>query len=482
MRHHLLKTLFIIGLMIMSFRSIAQERVIVDERQELSAIVWRLAGCEEYNTRINPSYLENIETYFGGYKGHPVMDFIREMRTKKDSISVVAYNSVPMSAAVLQIRNNRVKINPDVNLIEYIAGNDSRWTEQNLRKYVKLLDDFYRKSEFRQFFDSHADLYASYIAEMTAVFQDNVKAEWFRQFYGMELPGFNVIVSPANGINNYALNEDILNAAGYDGIGALMGVSYNPEKGKINRNTYVPILLHEISHYFTNQIFFPDYTEQLTAAGAKIFEHLSEPLTAAGYGAAYIVCPEFLNELCAMMYTKEVLGSTLANEVRACYRKGFIWADECIRYMENFTANREQYSRFSDFIPQLVGFMESIADNIKPMKDAFYTAPYIVYSYPCAGSTVSPDISEIVFRLSQPMETGITAFDAHESAELFIDDSWYETHDDEPEYWKDEYTYVIRVWKKLEQGKKYGIVIPATLCNRNGINMTDDYVYEFNIK
>ena len=65
---------------------------------------------------------------------------------------------------------------------------------------------------------------------------------------------------------------------------------------------------------------------------------------------------------------------------------------------------------------------------------------------------------------------------------LFIDDTWYDTHDDEPEYWKDEYTYVIRVGKDLESGKKYGVVIPSALYNKNGINTADDYVYEFYVK
>ena len=37
----------------------------------------------------------------------------------------------------------------------------------------------------------------------------------------------------------------------------------------------------------------------------------------------------------------------------------------------------------------------------------------------------------------------------------------------------------LSVGKKLESGKKYGIVIPSSLYNKNGINTADDYVYEF---
>lgn len=477
-----MKQLFTLLSICVSTLSFAQSNVRVDEIQELSAIVWRLAECEEYNTRVHPQYLSDIETYFADFKEHPVMDFIRDMRAGKDTLSVVAYNSVPMSGAAMFIHKGKVRLNTDVNLSEYIQNNDSRWSEENFRKYVKLLDDFYRKSNFRKFYEGQSELYASYIEDMETLCQNIIKEEWFQQFYGMELPEISVIVSPASGINNYALNEDMMMAMGKSGIGALIGVTYNPQKSGINQGSTTRILIHEISHYFTNKIFFPEYTERLTAAGTKIFEHLSEPLTAVGYGAPQIICPEYLNDLCMMMYSKEVLGSSLTKEIRECYWRGFIWAEEGVRYMENFSENRGYYASISDFMPQLVGLMEGIADNVVTMKKEFYTPPYIVTAYPANGSTVSADISEIIFRFSQPMETGITALELNEEAELFIDDTWYDTHDDEPEYWKDEYTYVIRVGKKLESGKKYGIVIPSSLYNKNGINTVDDYVYEFYVK
>lgn len=476
-----MKLIFTILSMFVITLSFAQSNVRVDEMQELSAIVWRLAECEEYNTRMNSQYSSDIERYFADFKEHPVMDFIKEMRTGKDSTSVVAYNSVSMSGAVLSIHKGKVKINPKVNLTEYIQDND-RWSEENFRKYVKLLDDFYRKSDFRKFYEGQSELYASYIEDMETLYQNIIKEDWFQQFYGMELPAITVIVSPASGINNYALNEDMMKAMGKSGIGALMGVTYDPQKSAITQGNTAQILVHEISHYFTNKIFFPEYTERLTAAGARIFEHLSEPLTAAGYGAPHIICPEYLNDLCMMMYTKEVLGSSHAKEISECYRHGFIWAAEGVRYMENFSENRERYASLREFMPQLVGLLESIADNIEAIKKDFYTPPYIVTAYPANGSTVSSDISEIVFRFSQPMETGLTAMELNPDAELFIDDSWYDTHDDEPEYWKDEYTYVIRVGTKLESGKRYGVIVPTDLYNKKEVRMAEDYVYHFNVQ
>ena len=41
---------------------------------------------------------------------------------------------------------------------------------------------------------------------------------------------------------------------------------------------------------------------------------------------------------------------------------------------------------------------------------------------------------------------------------------------------------ILSVGKKLESGKKYGVVIPSALYNKKGINTADDYVYEFYVK
>ena len=77
----------------------------VDEKQELSATVWILAGCEEYDRGVYPPYYRDIQRYFKDFKSHPVMEFIREMRDAPDTVYVVSYNSVPCAARLLYIED-----------------------------------------------------------------------------------------------------------------------------------------------------------------------------------------------------------------------------------------------------------------------------------------------------------------------------------------------------------------------------------------
>ena len=104
----------------------------VDEKQELSATVWILAGCEEYDRGVYPPYYRDIQRYFRKFKSHPVMDFIRQMRDAPDSVYVVSYYSVPCAAELLYIEDGHVKVKEGIDIAEYLRTQDPRWTEENL--------------------------------------------------------------------------------------------------------------------------------------------------------------------------------------------------------------------------------------------------------------------------------------------------------------------------------------------------------------
>lgn len=456
----------------------AQPHIFVDERQELSAIVWRLAGAEEYMQPLPQSYEVDIRRSFDAFRDHPLLAFIRTMRDAPDSVNVVSYNSVPTAAVVMEIRQGRVRLNPSLDLTRYLQREDSRWTVANLKRYAKLLDDFYRRSDFDRFFREHTAYYAACVADAERLYEQTVHSDWFECFYGMTFPELSICVSPAFGRHNYALSEGILDAMGRLGVGVLLGVSQDP--GTSQPGEVGGVLIHEISHYFTNRIF-SQYAEAMLPAGERIFAALPRMLTAAGYGAPGIVCGEFLNELCSMMYRREVLNYNLLSAVRNCRRMGFIWVEEGLNFMDNFTRNRLQYPTFADFMPQLVGFMLEVAANIEETKRIYNEPPFVVSTFPATRSVVPADIREVRIRFSHPMNTGVIALREFGNEDILplYDDSYYDDHEEDPEYWADDRTLVIRLPAPLQPGRHYGVILPAVLCKNNDIPMQRDYELSF---
>lgn len=469
---HFLLSIFLLSTVVC--QADAQFRVGTDERQELSAIVWRLAGAEEYAGRIPASYAADIDTYFADFKQHPVTAFIREMRDAPDSVDVVSYNSVPAAAVLLQIERGRVRLNPSVDLKSYLHDVDPRWSVENLKRYVRLLNDFYRDSRFDRFFSDHAEYYAAYEADMRTLLEQGIRPEWFEQFYGRPFPELTVCVSPAYGVNNFWFPAQMLACQGHQGIEILIG---RPQEPGLVGQGLPHTLLHEISHYFTDPVFSA-WQPQLTAAGESILQELPRMLSAAGYGTPEVVCSEFLNDLCTMMYEKEVLGSGLYGELARCRRMGFIWAEEGVEFMENFSRNRDRYPTLAEFMPQLAGFMQGVAGNIGSLKRIYNEPPFVLSVYPAPGSVVPSDLKEVRVRFSHPMNTGLTALNSIEDDDILTlyDEDYCDRHDDEDqEYWADERTFVIRNDRTLLSGKRYGIILPKELIKENGVQMAEDY-------
>lgn len=465
----------------------AQSKVYTDEVYELSAIVWRLAGAEEYNTSIYPSYGEDIKSYFSKYKKHPVMRFIREMRDAPDSVYVVSYNSVPVAAAVAVLEQGSIELNPDVDLEKYLGKNDPRWTVENLKRYMELLDDFYRRSQFNRFFRDHTALYEAYAADLKDAFPEMKTAAWFADMYGKDFPELTICVSPAFGVNNFSLPQSMMCAAGGSGIGAVVGVTYDPNRSDAKR--HVHDLIHEISHSFTNPLFSP-YRDRFKAAGKQIFPHLSHQLTAAGYGAPEVVVGEFLNELLTMMYLRDVLQEDLLKYIGICNSKGFIWAKDAVEYMDEFYANRPLYPTVDAFVPLLMEFMDTVADEIGTnVWDKYHQTPYVIATYPECGSTVLPDLSYVHVRFSHLMDTKMTAAKAPRTKNVR---SIRKDRDDEAEnmgiedktaYWQDGNTLIYRIEVPLMSGQMYGITVPGKYIHKaNGMPMDEDYELYFKIR
>ena len=145
--------------------------------------------------------------------------------------------------------------------------------------------------------------------------------------------------------------------------------------------------------------------------------------------------------------------------------------------MDNFIRNRTAYPVFEDFMPQLVGFMRGIGNNIEAIKRIYNEPPYVVSTFPASGTTVSTDIKEIRIRFSHPMCTGIIAtsdFD-DESILSIYDESCDDNEDDDIEYWEDNRTLVIRITASLEPDKTYGFIVPTAYCKENMLTMEKPY-------
>ena len=434
----------------------------VDEKQELSATVWILAGCEEYDRGVYPPYYRDIQRYFKDFKSHPVMEFIREMRDAPDTVYVVSYNSVPCAARLLYIEDGHVRVKEGIDIAEYFRTQDPRWTEENFLKYAALLDDFYVKSDYHRFFEKHSKLYREYADSLQVGMRRLIDPEWFQDVYGEPLPDVSACVSPAYAWNNYSgpdtLTQRLL---GYERTGyyPLIGVSSKPKYAS-NMNVKGQTTIHEISHSFTSPVL-EQYEDELLEIGEAIYPYVAQELYRAGYDAS-AVCGEFFNSLMTNLYLKEVYPSVLRNSIKADQKHGFVWMNEAVDFMDRFSENRDKYRTIDDFMPEFVEYMRSVASRM----DSIARRPTVKEIIPAVGSTVSPDLEEIRVIFSEPVGN-VFGYLPDPERERIWPNTWARYRrmakkigrDGEFGYYENDTTFVFKIGVPLESGKEYGVKV-----------------------
>jgi hypothetical protein len=90
----------------------AQIKSRVDERFELTGIVFRLAGAREYVNNDVKLYANDIDTYFEKFKNHALIKNIEKIREEYG----IGYACVSGLAVVLEIKNSKIQLIKDADI------------------------------------------------------------------------------------------------------------------------------------------------------------------------------------------------------------------------------------------------------------------------------------------------------------------------------------------------------------------------------
>ena len=169
-----------------------------DERTELLSVIFRLTDAKEYNLCQFPQYAKEIDKYFADFKNDTAVRYAREIHETS-----VSYDAPMAFALHLRWEHDTLTLNRDV---QEEANYRGRWPERFETEFLSLLNDFYRKSRFHQFFTGHQKLYAQTVQAMQEILNE-IDFQWFQKFFvppaaDVEKTSYHVILSILNGPNN----------------------------------------------------------------------------------------------------------------------------------------------------------------------------------------------------------------------------------------------------------------------------------------
>lgn len=195
------------------------KRPMVDKRAELLSIVFRLAEADAYSFQDFKLYVDKIEQYFGKYKDHELIQYTK---------SIVKENGTNWDAVIT------MAIHLDDNM-ELMAGvNDvwpanGRWSQESAEKFVLLLQQFVKDTEFDNFFRDNADLYTAAVDRFMHICKQ-VDLNWYSSFFRKESSDeFFIIIGVGNGPSCYG--QVLEYADGRRTVYAIMGVWETDNEG-----------------------------------------------------------------------------------------------------------------------------------------------------------------------------------------------------------------------------------------------------------
>lgn len=462
MRKLICTCLLILGNTVFCFGQLASK---TDVRFELTSIVCRLAGYEEYMDCRVPDYAGDIDEYFAPFTQHPAVKYLSSLRESDE----IAFNAISSLAYTLEIKRNKITLRSEYELCHRenessLVDIDWRWKKKTLNRFLDLLNDFYRESNFEKFYAEHQALYEKAQNQMDKI-SGQINCDWFENFYGEAFGKPEIYISLCNGPHNYALTSK-------SGYGIIIGCSSTEEGQPAFSYQDLETIIHELNHRFANPIAFSQAT-QMQDAVARIYPYVKEQLNRVAYNDEAIL-PEWFTRLFTIMYFKVNDARMVPYMIVDDCERGFIWQDRAVAFMENFHSTSSRTENIHSFIPQLVLFFNYTADQIDRVVNEYKNRhPYVVNVYPALGSTIDTTASDpIEFHISFSESMSTNSHGLRIIAENFsaLDTPIFSA-------WANDRTYVIRIPREqFEVARIEGFVLrSAYFQNVRKYPMKEDF-------
>ncbi|MBQ0052923.1 MAG: DUF4932 domain-containing protein [Bacteroidales bacterium] len=426
----------------------ANINVKIDERVELTSIVFRLAEAEEFHTSNAPAYLKDIDNYFDKYSSHPLIKYVKELRNN-DSLNV-AYGVVAASSFLFDIKAGKIVFDLNDNFGDYYF---KYWDYASLVKYLNLLRQFYKDTRFSKFWEAHKAMSQKSLETAKSVVKGmNINAKWFSDFFDTDSYDFDIYLGMANGGNNYAVQTLDENKCKSIMIGCFTEIDGVPSID----SGISGVLFHELCHRFGNQVV-DEYKNEFMSSFERIYPDICQLTKLYGYGDShpYTAAVESFINLFSIMYKIENAPFDMGYFIAESENQGHIWMADAVEFMQSFLDNRERFPSIKAFMPQLVAYYNELPERwVALMKKFEARAPYVESTFPAKNSTVSSDIKELRVTFSHPM---IDAF-GKRKLNGYENVVFHEVH-----HSPDNRTIIIPLSEPLKKGKTYGFVIPAAM-------------------
>lgn len=320
------------------------------ETVELMGLIWRLAGAQEYNQSQVVTVTNSADKYFASMKNHQAVTLAQQYRQQG-----IGYDAVTGYANQLIFNESgEIVFDPD-----YLAGSnssfDNRWNSMQKNSMLKAVNDFYKESNFHDWFVSTEVEQQQAIASFKNVC--DLDYAWFDSYYGKnDKFTSRIILSFMAGGGNYGIS-----LKRKDGTFLLTPVlgSLSQNNAGVRFNGDMNLIVHEFSHPYCNPLIDANWSAIATKAN-EVYSKVSSIMQSQAYGDARIMMCETLVRSSAIRYMishnqKDIVNQTIAYEER----NGFMMVRTLVNTLEKREQDASRYATLADFMPEIIEAVNS---------------------------------------------------------------------------------------------------------------------------
>jgi hypothetical protein len=372
-----------------------------DSRIELLSIVFHLAGASEYNQGQVPSYVRDVDKWFGPFRDYPV---VRRARLLKDSAGI-GYSDPMEFALHLTNANDLGELVP---IDAPDQGPEWAWRPADARAFLGDLRTFARDAQTDRFFRSHERLFATAAARLRHLVDSAGDPAWFSHFFGhAPVKPFALVPALLNGGANYGPR---IRTPDGEEFYAIAGVYLTDRDGlPCFDEQELPAIVHEFSHSFINPII-ARHLGQFEGAGSQILAAEAQQMKDQAYETWSAVIDESLVRATVVRYRLSHEGHEAAEgEIDEQKARGFLWIRELSDLLGQYETARRQYPDFEAFLPRMADYFGSLPAHL-PALAAQYDSlrPRVVRMSPANGASgVDASLRRIRIWFDRPMADGM---------------------------------------------------------------------------
>ena len=316
-----------------------------NEGIELMCLIFRLAGAPEYNICMVPTIYKSADSFFAQMKNHEAITIARECRSRG-----VSYDAVTAFGLYLLIsENGSISFNPDY--VEDSNDSFNRWSDKQKKQMLNAVNDFYRESDFRRWYDTTEPKRQQAIESFKKIC--TVDFAWYDSFFGpKENSGIQIFLSFLIGLHNHGLAVDLVN--GKHLLSPVYGSIHEDNRGAPYYTDILSIIIHEFCHPFCNPLI-DEFWDLMEEKANSVLKRVKAQMDAQAYGQSKTMMYETFVRASTIRYlvthrnnkSKETL-------IQSEELKGFILVRCLVEALEKREQNPSLYPTMKDFMPEII--------------------------------------------------------------------------------------------------------------------------------